>query len=177
MDNSFLAYIQQLELIAFFSGYPLVYTAVLLIATNLRLKNNYPDKAGRLLPLAYALVGTLFLGFELKKLYPDYSIENIKHTIQLPYLVVWGLLANFFWIPALGKKKILSLLHGLVFLLLIIRDLSQLLTAADDSNILKNDMKVCLSSIVLNLAAVTIILLVSFLYSRYKKAPQAANRH
>lgn len=170
MDNSFLAYLQQLELIAFFSGYPLIYAVIIFIADNPQFKSSFLSRASRLLPFAYALVGVLFLGFELKKLYPDYSIENIKHTIQHPYLVSWGLLSILFWIPALSQKKTWSLFHGLVFFLVIVKDmLWQLTTPSADSNIVKNDMKVYLSSIILNLGAIVIIWLVSFFYARFQK--------
>jgi len=169
MYNNFLAYIQQLELIAFFSGYPLVYATIFFIADNRRFKNNFITHTVQLLPLAYALVGSLFLGFLLKKLYPDYSVENIKHAIQQPYLVVWGLLSILFWVPALSKKKIWSLLHGLVFFLVIVKDMFFQLTAQTDNDIVKNDMKVYLSSIILNLGALIITGLISFFYTRRKK--------
>ncbi|HEY2582376.1 MAG TPA: hypothetical protein VGI43_11250 [Mucilaginibacter sp.] len=170
MDNSFFVYLQQLELIAFFSGYPLIYTGIIFVAGNLRLKNNFISRAVSLLPFAYALTSTLFLGFELKKISPDFSLENIKHTIQLPYLTIWGLLSIFFWIPALSKKKVLSLMHGLVFFMIIVKDLFFHLTDPSlDSNIVRNDMKVYLSSIILNLGAFITISLISFLYTCYKR--------
>src|SRR5437588_2864988 len=123
MDNSFLAYLQRLELIGFFSGYPLIYTISLFIAGNQRLKNSFISRIMPLLPFSYALVGILFLGLELKKLYPNYSLEHIKQVVEHPYLVIWGLLAILFWIPALSRKTFFSLIHSLVFFFLIISDI------------------------------------------------------
>jgi len=108
---------------AFFSGYPPVYTVIVFIVGQPRLKNKFLRKIGALLPLGYALVGTMYLGFELRKLYPDYSYENIKQTCQLPLLTVWALLSMLFWIPAISKRRIFSLIHSIVFLFFLVRDL------------------------------------------------------
>jgi len=108
MDNSFVAYIQKLELIGFFAGYPLIYAIVIVIAGSIKDNKRIMARTASLLPFAYAFVGVLFLGFLLRKLYPDYSIEHIKQTIQKPWLIIWGLLSLLFWIPALSKRKALS---------------------------------------------------------------------
>ena len=104
MDNSFFAYLQQLELMAFFSGYPLLYAVVFFMAGNKQSRNNFKKRLISLLPYVYPVVGTLYLGLQLKNLYPDYSFENVKLSMQHPWLIVWGLLSILFWIPALGKK-------------------------------------------------------------------------
>jgi hypothetical protein len=170
MDNIFFAYLQRLELMAFFSGYPLLYVVTLFIAENQQLKNNFKSRIVSLLPFAYALVGTLYLGLQLKNLYPDYSIENIKLTMQQPYLKIWGLLAILFWIPAIAKKPILSLLHSLVFFFFLVRDLFlQLSASSADKNIVRNDMKIYTDSLLLNLGAFALIVLLSFLFTHYKK--------
>ncbi len=169
MDNSFLAYLQRLELIGFFSGYPLIYAIALVITGNQRLKTGFISRISALLPYAYAVVGTLFLGFELKKLYPVYSIEHIKQSIQHPYLVIWGLLAMLFWIPALSKKIVFSLIHSLVFFFLLVSDIFEQLSFSADSDIVKNDMKVYTSSLVLNLSTFAFLVLLSFLFASYKR--------
>ena len=170
MDNNFFAYLQQLELMAFFSGYPLIYAVTLFIAGNQQLKNNFKSRIVSLLPFAYALVGTLYLGLQLKNLYPDYSIGNIKLTFQHPWLIIWGLLSILFWIPALGKKTVLSLIHSLVFFFFLVRDLFlQLSASSADKNIVRNDMKIYTDSLLLNLGAFALIVLLSFLFTHYKK--------
>ena len=168
MDNSFFAYLQRLELLAFFSGYPLIYTVIFFIAGNQPLKNSFKSRIVTLLPFAYALIGSLYLGLQLRKLYPDYSIENIHRTIQQPWLMIWGLLSILFWIPALGKKPIFSLLHSLVFFFLLVKDIFSQLSAPYKDNI-RNDMSVYTVSLLLNLGAIALIALLSFLYTHYKK--------
>jgi hypothetical protein len=170
MDHSFFAYLQQLELMAFFSGYPLVYTITLSIAWNRLASNQFNRQLISLLPFAYALVGTLFLGFQIKKLYPDYSIENLKLTVQQPWLVIWGLLSILFWIPSISKKRVLSLIHSFVFFLFLVRDLFLLIIQpSTDRNIVTNDMKMIIASIVLNLGSLAVLLIFSLLFIQFAK--------
>lgn len=165
MDNDFLASLQKLELLAFFSGYPVIYTVVLFFAG----KKKSVSQAVALLPFSYALTGTLFLGFQFRKLYPDYSIENISHHIQLPYLLIWALLSLSFWKPALAKKTSLSLFHGLVFFLLLANDVvTRLLSSSPDNDIVANDMKVYAFSLVLNLGTLAVLVLSFFLRGFFK---------
>jgi len=171
MDSSFFAYLQQLELMAFFSGYPLLYAFIFFIAGNKQSRNNFKTRIVSVLPYVYPLLGTLYLGLQLKNLYPYYSFENIKLSMQQPWLIIWGLLSILFWIPALGKKIYLSLIHSLVFFFFLVRDLFlQLSASAVDKSIVKNDMNVYTNSLLLNFGAFIIIVLISFLFKRYKKA-------
>src|ERR1700759_323968 len=141
MDNDFFAYVQRLEMLAFFSGYPLIFFLVRFVFRNRSFKKRRREGIVSILPYAYALVGTLYLVLLLKNLYPDYTIENVQHRIQQPYLVVWGILSNLFWIPAIARKQIFSILHSLVFFFFILRDLFfQLPGFSQDRNIIKNDM-------------------------------------
>jgi len=170
MDNSFFAYLQQLELLAFFSGYPLIYAIVLFIAGNQRLKTGIRIKLISLLPIAYALVGTLYLGLQLKNLYPDYSFENIKETIQQPWLMTWGLLSILFWIPVFRKKTIYSLIHSFVFFFFLVKDLVlQTSVSSSDKNVVRNDMKLYTDSLLLNLGALILVTLISLLFDRLQR--------
>jgi len=169
MDDSFFAYLQQLELIAFFSGYPLIYALVVVFAGNQDEKNKFKTRITSLLPFAYALVGTLFLGFQLKKLYPDYSFEHLKLTMQQPWLIIWGLLSLLFWIPAIAKKRVLSLIHSFVFFFFLAKDLFvKLFFPSMNNGVLRNDMHLYTSSLLLNLGAFAFIVFIHFLLTRYK---------
>jgi len=170
MDNSFLAYLQQLEVMLFFSGYPLIYTLIVYIAGNQKDENNLKSRIVSILPFAYALVGSLYLGFQIRKIYPDYSIENIKLTMQPPWLILWGLLSILFWIPSLAKKKILTLIHSLVFFIFLIKDLLlQQFSSSATGDMVRNDMQMYANSILINLAAIAFVLLVFSSFTWYKK--------
>lgn len=169
MPNSFFAYLNRLELMAFFSGYPLVYAVIVFAAGQPRIKNAFFRKIDDLLPLSYAMVGLLYLAFELKKLYPDYSIENIKQYVQQSWLSVWALLALLFWVPAMSKRKIWTLIHSSVFFSFLVGDLFlQFTQPAADDDLIGNDMKVYGWSMVINLLAFILIVSLSFLFRRYK---------
>lgn len=170
MDNSFFTYLQQLELIAFFSGYPLLYAFTIFLTGNSKSNPGIKKRIASLLPFAYALTGTLYLGLQLKNLYPNYSIENIKLLMLQPFLIIWGLLSLLFWIPALSKKPILSLLHSLVFFFFLTRDLFlHTFQSNADKNVIRNDMKIYTDSLLLNLGTFTLILILSFFIYQYRK--------
>lgn len=177
MDDSFFAYLEQLELMAFFSGYPLVYALTFFITGNQQSRIGIKGKIVSLLPFAYALVGTLYLGLQLKKLYPDYSFEHIELTMQRPYLLAWGLLSLLFWIPALAKRPVLSLIHSLVFFFFLVRDLIvQSSASSADNNIVRNDMKIYTDSLLLNLGAFALIILLFILFTYFKKKQRSSIR-
>lgn len=167
MGNSFFAYLQLVELLAFFSGYPLLYAVIHVYAGKPGLRSPFKKRLISLLPYAYALVGVLYLALQLKNLYPDYSIANIKTWMQSPWLVSWAFLSLLFWIPSLAKKTILSLVHSLVFSFIIAKDIFRHFYNAD-SDILKNDMNLFTYSLLINLGAMVIIVLFSYFLSSYR---------
>jgi hypothetical protein len=169
MDDSFFAYLEQLELMAFFSGYALIYLGVRLLGKSLLARGIIKTDPVSLLPLAYALVGVLYLGLQLKNLYPDYSIENIKASVQLPYLRLWGILSLLFFVPALRKRPVISLCHSLVFFFFIARDLFIYIFRSADRDALKNDMNIYTNSLLVNLGAFVFVALVYFLFMRIGK--------
>ncbi len=171
MDSSFFAYLQRLELLAFFSGYPLVYFLVVFLAGTPGLKIKSGSRLVTLLPFAYALAGTLYLGYQLHGLYPDYSIGHIQTTMQQPMLQAWGLLSVVFWIPAFSKKPLYSLIHSLVFFFILLKDLffpPDKTLAGND--IVRNDMKLYTDSLLLHTGAFLAVLLLSFFLKYYRKS-------
>lgn len=169
MDASFFEYLHRLELLAFFSGYPLIFALVVYIRGNRKPTSGFRGRLVTLLPYSYALVGTLFMGLQLRNLYPDYSFENIKVVTLDSYLKIWGLLSLLFWMPALAKKPILSLLHSLVFFFFLAKDLFlHAIQSSGDRNMIRNEMKIYTDSLLLNLAAILCMVLVYFLFSRFK---------
>ena len=178
MGNSLEAYLERLELLAFFSAFPLVYALVFFIAGTF--SQNRPGLKARLilsLPFSYALVGVLYLGYLLRSLYPDYSISHITAETYQPFLQIWALLSLLFWIPFLSKKPAISLLHSFVFFFLIVRDLlTETFSSNGDKHVVKNNMKVYTDSFLLNLITFLIIfaavLVLLYLRSRKKTLPR-----
>lgn len=169
MGNDWWSYLDKLETIAFFSGYPLVFAAVKFISKNfIKDQNSCLGKAEILLPYAYALVGTLYLGLVLKNLYPCYSQKNIFDYFNHSYLKIWGLLSIIFWIPLVAQKTIISLLHSFVFFFFLVKDIVQFSFSVSTSDLIKNDMKVYSDSLLLNIASISLILILCFLIKKVR---------
>lgn len=170
MEYNFFIYLQRLELIAFFSGYPLIYAIIQLVARKGITKKLDGAVLKALLPYGYALVATLYLGLQLKNFYPDYSFENVKQDFQFnPFLISWAILAILFWIPALAKKPLLSLVHSFVFFFLLLKDIFVASRTGDeDYSLIRNDMKLHTTSLLINLGAQVFVWVV-FIISRKRK--------
>jgi hypothetical protein len=122
------------------------------------------------LPLAYAFVGTLYWGLQMRNMYPDYTLDNFTASTQFLYLKIWGMLSIVFWIPILRKKTAFSLLHSLVFFYLLVKSLYlQLSSPSAGNDLLRNDMKILSASILLNLAALILVTFISSLVARFKR--------
>lgn len=161
-----------IELETFFSGYLLVYAIFYIARSNRPVPGFIKTKVLPKLPLAYAFVGTLYLGLQLKNAYPDYSIDQLTTGVQLPFLKIWGLLSLLFWISLLRKRAVLSLLHSSVFFFLLVKSLcTQLFASFPDHDIARNNMKIYSVSILLNLGALILVTLMSLLIARFKKQP------
>ena len=170
MFDSLFAYSEWIELESFFSGYLLVYAIIYLVASNRPVTNFVKSKLLPKLPLAYALAGTLYWVLQLKNAYPDYTIDHLAAGIQLPYLKIWGLLSVLFWIPLLRKKAAVSLLHSSVFFFLLMKSLYlQFFSASPGNDLARNNMKIYSVSILLNLAALTLVTLISLLIARFER--------
>ena len=164
MDTNFFKYLQQLEMMAFFSGFPLVYAIVIVAAGVLEKNPGLKKKLISLLPYSYAIVGTLFIGLQIRNLYPNYDFDNIKNSIFHPFLFLWASLSILFWLPAINKKTVLSLIHSLVFFLMLLKDLFKSISqpSAEDKSIVRNDMKIYTDSLLLNAGAYFLTILILF---------------
>lgn len=164
MDDSFFVYLEQLELMIFFSGYPLIYLLIHSLTETAWAKRIFRKNISSLLPHAYALVGILYLGLQLQSLYPDYSFAHIRSATHVPALKTWGLLSVLFFIPLLSKKPFYSLIHSLVFFFFLVRDLWLNFFQKPESTVLKNDMNIYTYSLLINLAAFISVLIIYFLF-------------
>jgi uncharacterized membrane protein len=155
-----------LELLLFFSGYMLVYLVIRVLAETVPAKKIFKKNISGLLPYAYALVGILYLGFLVKSLYPDYSLNYINTATKIPLLKIWGLLSILFFIPLFAKKPVYSLLHSLVFVFFICRDLYMYIFAGQDKSVMKNDMNLYTYSLLINITAFLFVIVIATLCNR-----------
>ena len=169
MGPGLLSYIGRLELVAFFTGYPIVFLAVQIIGEITTRKWAVGLKStARLLPFGYALVGTLYLGLVLRNLYPNYFPLHFTDQLEQNLLKLWGLSAILFWIPAVSRKKIISFFHSLFFIYLLVEDFLWQSHAGTTNDVLRNDMHMYTVSILLNTGAFAAIAILHFVVSRIR---------
>lgn len=163
MGNDWWSYLDRLETMAFFSGYPLIY-AITMVFFRSKEKNrlSFLPKIGTLLPYAYALVGILYLGLVLKDLYPDYSIKNIWSYFDHSYLKLWCLLSLLFWIPFFARKPIISLLHSILLFFYFSKDLLVFNSSSSGKDMIRNEIKVYSDSLLLNISSLVFVMIVHF---------------
>jgi len=170
MGVEMTAYIERLELLGFFSGYPLIYFLILSLAGPTSTRTPFKSKLVSLLPVAYALSGTFFWGLVLKNLYQHYTLSHITLDVHFSFMKLWGLFSILFWLPIFRKKVIISLFHSLVFFYLILKTIFlQLFSTTVDKDFFKNDMKVYFDSILLNSATLILTTILFFLIAWLRK--------
>ena len=164
MGDDLFLYLERLELMAFFAAYPLIYALVKVIAGKNSTGHNRFSKLARLLPLAYALCGTLYLGSQLKSLVPDLSLEKLSANFS-SWLKCWGLLAILFWIPFFYRRPLLSLLHSLVIFFFLLKDLYLHSVTSGNKEVIQNDMKIFTDSLLLNCACFLVVILFYYVFN------------
>ncbi len=111
MGNDIMAYIQKLELFGFFSGYCLIYTIIFSLKSNNNSKaQTLLNKLTVLLPYAYALTATLYLGMVIKNISLDFSMRNFNEQFHIPYLTNLGTSCRSFLDSFFQQKNIFELI-------------------------------------------------------------------
>jgi hypothetical protein len=172
MEFDLYSYITQLQLVAFFSGYPLIYALTHFIA-NPKRKSNSAKTLTNMLPYAYALSASLFLGLLLKDLYSSHSLVNISSLFTIS-LKTWGITGVVFWIPFINRRRFLSLLHSLPFLFIIMQDLFLHTGKVSGNDIIQNDMKVYTTSLLLNGGTLMFVVLLKLVSNCFKTGKKLA---
>lgn len=165
MDNDIILFIEKLQLMIFFLGYPLLFTLLFSFTNSKESKfNNFFKTLYFLLPSSYFVLGLLFVGLVFKNLFPDYSLNNFFQQFKFPYLTLWASLALLFCIDFLNKRPIYSLLHSLIFFSLLLKDFS-----SASNEIIRNDMKIYTISLLINLGSLLLIFLMNWLWKHRLK--------
>lgn len=167
MINDFFKYLQLLEILAFFTGYPLVYLIVKTVIQSPVIGETIQLRMLRALPFSYALVGLLFVGFEFKNNYSDLHIQILWSHIVNPFPYFWALLSLIFFHPYFSRAPQWCFYHSLVFLFLILQniflELNNQLVNGDN---LHNSLKIYSISLLLDAASFGISFLLFFLIKK-----------
>ena len=164
MGNDIFAYLARLEIMVYFAGYSIIYALVFFLSGEFRRKpDSFLTLLPGLLPKAYALCGTLFLGYMIKKVYIGYGMNISISQLDHPLLIVWGLLSLLFWLKPLRKMPVLSLVHSLVFFYFIPRDIYLKYSGGGDNDMVRNDMNILTFSLLLNAACLLIVTILHYI--------------
>lgn len=167
MGRNLLEFADWVEMETFFSAYLLLFLVIYFFATKRVSLAIAKSRLLSSLPRAYALLGTFYLGLQVMNLYPDFHFYIVISESRFIYLKIWGLLAVVFWFPYFSRKIFISLLHSVVFFILMLISFStQLFSSGTDSNMITNNIKIYTASILLNLVAFTVISLLRLGYSK-----------
>lgn len=150
MDN-LLVYLERLELIAFFSGFPLLYAFVVVLAGPAGKRSPLKQRVFSLLGYGYGVVGLAYLGFTLFN----------WNEMQMPWLKCWALLSILFIIPALARRPWLCLIHSLPFFYLFVTDL---FSKGRDTHIASNNMKLYTDSLLIQGGALLALFIIVMIY-------------
>lgn len=157
-------YLQLLEILAFFSGYPIIYLLVKYLS-QFKGMQRVTKLALPTLPFTYGFIGLLFLGLQLKTFSDNLDLARFQH----PYLVIWGILSILFLFPVFSKYRNLSLLHSLVFFIVFISKVFfQNYFQEERSQVVGNYMNIYSISLALNSLLLFLLLITTFLLQKIK---------
>lgn len=156
-----------MEILAFFSGYPLVYVIVKTSFQSPVISASVKGRMQWALPFSYAIMGLLFVGLELKNNYADLHIQILWSHILNPLIYFWGLISLSFFHPYFRRAPQWSFYHSLFFLFLMLQNIflevNNQLVNGDN---LHNSLKIYSISLLLNAALLGISFLLSFLIKK-----------
>lgn len=174
MGEDLLDYIHRLELIGFFSGFPIVYALILFFAGERKdIQDSFFYRLVRAVPYGYALTGSLYIGMILKNLFIDPSYFD-NATVLTVLLQVWAALSLVFWFPPFSRKPLLSLVHSLVIFAVLVAII--LLAAYFGNDMLRNAMKLYTDSLLLNSITVLLMVALNYIYRFVKRTLQSSNK-
>lgn len=165
MWKDFTEFVQWVELETFFSGYLIIVLITYLLSRKWRGKPSIIRYLLRNLPKAYALVGTLYLALQIKNAYPHLGIGTITGDGRYAYLRIWAMLSVLFWIPALNRNIIFSLVHNMIFFILMgISFYNGLFSGDVNGDMNMNNIKIFAASLALNLLSILFFLMIRLIF-------------
>lgn len=135
--NDFFIYIERLELIAFFTGVPLLGIIIFLVIGK---RERGMVLLHNILPITYAILSVLYLGMKMYQHGLDMGDWLLRGSVLHILLKGWAISASLFFIPAFRKRwRGVSNYHGLVFYGIILNDLIQASREALSAELIRNE--------------------------------------
>jgi hypothetical protein len=158
------SYIEKLELVAFFSAFPLIYLIARVISTQLSFNKKWLLNLYYNISLAYAITTLLYTGMKLNQVYQNHFFAFDFYNFNT-YLKIWSLLGLLFFIPFFRRKMSWTFIHSLPFLGLIIFDFFAFYKSQTGVEVLHNEMRLYFVSAILNIASTMMVTLYFSIFS------------
>ena len=143
--NDLFIYIEQVELIAFFSGLPVIWILVNLIFEN---KSKDTVEINRILPPVYGILSVLYVGMKLDAYWPNIFAGWLFGNKWHIFLKFWAISAIFFLLPIRNIFFLrCSFFHSLVFYAILLKDLIQFFYNTLSAELIRNEWKLHFLSI------------------------------
>jgi hypothetical protein len=167
--NNLFTYIDKLELIAFFSAFPLFYFFLIAFYSKpLVMKFKWLKSTPEIISIVYATISLLYVGMKLNQWYEQILIGPIQYDIYSYIFIVkcWSIFGLIFFFKSLRSKPMLALAHSSIYFIILLIDFFQYYHHQYDIEAFHNEMRLYF----IGLLAYLIISFVFFLatYLRFK---------
>ncbi|MBU3743747.1 MAG: hypothetical protein FGM61_04255 [Sediminibacterium sp.] len=163
--NDLFIYIEQVELIAFFSGLPVIWILINLLFGS---KSIGIVIINRILPLVYGVLSVLYVGMKMDTYWTNMLAGWLFGNYWHVFLKCWAISAILFLLPIENKFfQRFSFFHALLFYTILLKDLILFFNNALSPELISNEWKMHLISI--GLTAVLATILYFLLRSRFYK--------
>ena len=168
--NDFFTYIEKLELVAFFAGYPLVYFFILLLSNTSFIKYSLREGLIKGLSNAYVIVVFLYIGMKLNHTYNEFNGQGISWNYNHLnfYLKTWAFLGVLFLFRPFKSKPVLLLLHSLVFFIIVAIDILLFMNHKIQIEVVHNEMRLYFLSVLLHLTCIFSVIIYYLLLPKLK---------
>jgi hypothetical protein len=164
--NDLNTYIEKLELIAFFSAFPLVYLLVQILVRDILPQKTWLSNIFKRLPITYALVSFLFLGMKMNQMIQSHFFY-FNYSNLISYLEIWAYSGVLFFVPSIGSKPKWSLIHSIPFISLILFDIAAFFLKKVGNDVLQNEMRLYFTSTILYVVVTLITTILSTIWVKY----------
>ena len=170
--NNFFTYIDKLELIAFFSAFPLFYFLIISFYTKpLTAKFKFLKSIPTLISNTYATMTVLYMGMKLNQLY----LQNTFATIQIQYLTTifilkcWTVFGFLFFFNFFRTKPLIALAHSSIYFLILFIDFFQYYNRQIDIEVFHNEMRLYIIGFIAYITILSILLIIRLIRLKYRK--------
>lgn len=157
MMNLFV-FLEKLELLAFFSAFPLYYYLVNVVASEFSFQKKWILALPSSITLVYGIITLLYIGMKVNQMF-EIHLFKLEFNNTITYFKIWSSLGVLFFLPAMKVKSKWALFHSIPFTLWIVIDFILFYRSQVSRDIINNEMRLYFTSLLL---LIFVTLVVSF---------------